>query len=538
MKLTLRYLIFVDASLWSWRYATWSSLTLHHEVDATLLDLRWHFTMNLTLRYLIFVDTSLHVDGLSSLYVHSNLGLECVLDAYASYMQKMLDQLNPNKMFQNVDWLKPPALWEQKWKSSPTRTPGRVARRTQFFEKLNPKKSTIKMLVAEVKPCNHVVAWHIHLVKIHTSLQRKRNFEENNRLKEHDFSYQQRCMSSWMQLELGQTPPVNPICCFHFLFVFIIIFTYVHLFSICSFLCQFRFLRVYHSLTSFDRLVYDGPRIRFVSRPTWFKFCGWRRPSTAVKYVFVPLFSHMCFPVMPILAMSVMAFHLQPTSRVTLSTGWPRDSPPKGWSEVVWARRIPCPGGTKDQFHHFTILRFAQMLKHMSPLLFRVKLPIVNGVESWNIRNESGKKMRRTKTKTLKPMNLTSVRRTKTEFPARLTAQSKTVRGRIHWLHLPGGDRPRVKQRQVHDLRWRFGSWWINVNITCVKMQFASKQHELPYNILTHFVVLLLFSHSQFVMQPTACISAWCSTDPHVTGSRLLLVLGPVKFEVQRGMSK
>ena len=50
-----------------------------------------------------------HVDGLSSLYVHSNLGLECVLDAYASYMQKMLDQLNPNKMFQNVDWLKPPA---------------------------------------------------------------------------------------------------------------------------------------------------------------------------------------------------------------------------------------------------------------------------------------------------------------------------------------------------------------------------------------------------------------------------------------------
>ena len=152
---------------------------------------------------------------MSTLYVHSNLGLECVLDAYASYMQKMLDQLNPNKMFQNVDWLKPPALWEQKWKSSPTRTPGRVARRTQFFEKLNPKKSTIKMLVAEVKPCNHVVAWHIHLVKIHTSLQRKRNFEENNRLKEHDFSYQQRCMSSWMQLELGQTPPVNPTCWHH-----------------------------------------------------------------------------------------------------------------------------------------------------------------------------------------------------------------------------------------------------------------------------------------------------------------------------------
>ena len=136
MKLTVRYLIFVDTSLWSWRYATWFSLALGWDVGS--------------------------------------------------------------------------ALWEQKWKSSPTRAPGRVARRTQFFEKLNPKKSTIKMLVAEVKPCNHVVAWHIHLVKIHTSLQRKRNFEENNRLKEHDFNYQQRCMSSWMQLELGQTPPRQP----------------------------------------------------------------------------------------------------------------------------------------------------------------------------------------------------------------------------------------------------------------------------------------------------------------------------------------
>ena len=38
-----------------------------------------------------------HVDGLSSLYVHSNLGLDCVLDAYASYMRKMLDQPNSKK---------------------------------------------------------------------------------------------------------------------------------------------------------------------------------------------------------------------------------------------------------------------------------------------------------------------------------------------------------------------------------------------------------------------------------------------------------
>ena len=51
-----------------------------------------------------------HVDGLSSFFVHSNLGLDCVLDAYASYMSKMVDQMNPKKMFENFDWLKPPAL--------------------------------------------------------------------------------------------------------------------------------------------------------------------------------------------------------------------------------------------------------------------------------------------------------------------------------------------------------------------------------------------------------------------------------------------
>ena len=48
-----------------------------------------------------------HVDGLSSLFVHSNLCLDCVLDAYASYMSKMVDHMNPKRMF---DWLKPPAL--------------------------------------------------------------------------------------------------------------------------------------------------------------------------------------------------------------------------------------------------------------------------------------------------------------------------------------------------------------------------------------------------------------------------------------------
>ena len=162
MKLMLRYLIFTGTSTWNWCYTTWSSLALQHEIDATLLDLHWHFNMKLMLCYLIFTGTSTwnwcyaawsslalqhenklsglgletaHVDGLSALYVHSNLGLECVLDAYASYMSKMLDQMNPKKMFENLDWLKPPALWDQKWKSPPTRNPVRVARRGHFFQK-------------------------------------------------------------------------------------------------------------------------------------------------------------------------------------------------------------------------------------------------------------------------------------------------------------------------------------------------------------------------------------------------------------------
>ena len=44
------------------------------------------------------------------LYVHTNLGLDSVLDAYASYMRKMLDQLTPIKTFENLDGLKPAGL--------------------------------------------------------------------------------------------------------------------------------------------------------------------------------------------------------------------------------------------------------------------------------------------------------------------------------------------------------------------------------------------------------------------------------------------
>ena len=49
--------------------------------------------------------------------------------------------------------------------------------------------------------------WQIQLDKIHTSLQREPNFEENEVMSKTAMSYQQRYMSSWMQLQFGQTPP-------------------------------------------------------------------------------------------------------------------------------------------------------------------------------------------------------------------------------------------------------------------------------------------------------------------------------------------
>ena len=93
-------------------YASGSLSTLLHELDGVGVGVGWGGVIQLRRNNKLSglsLETA-HVDGLSSLYVHSNLGLDCVLDAYAAYMHKMLDQLNPNKMFQNLDWLKPPAL--------------------------------------------------------------------------------------------------------------------------------------------------------------------------------------------------------------------------------------------------------------------------------------------------------------------------------------------------------------------------------------------------------------------------------------------
>ena len=69
MILTLRSMIFIGISTWTWCYALWSSIAIPHELDATLYesslafphdldatlyDLHWHFHMNLMLRSMIF----------------------------------------------------------------------------------------------------------------------------------------------------------------------------------------------------------------------------------------------------------------------------------------------------------------------------------------------------------------------------------------------------------------------------------------------------------------------------------------------------
>ena len=155
-----------------------------------------------------------HVDGLSSLYVHSNLGLDCVLDAYAAYMHKMLDQLNPNKMFQNLDWLKPPALWEEKWQSSPTRAPVRVARRTRFFTKNEPPNFSNhnacwrNRAMQSCRCLTHPTSQNTHLATARTQFSRKQH-------------HAKRCLqwSTTLHVVMNATwtranPPVNPTCWF------------------------------------------------------------------------------------------------------------------------------------------------------------------------------------------------------------------------------------------------------------------------------------------------------------------------------------
>ena len=44
----------IGIATWSWCYALWSSLAIPHDLDATLYDLHWQFTMILMLRSMIF----------------------------------------------------------------------------------------------------------------------------------------------------------------------------------------------------------------------------------------------------------------------------------------------------------------------------------------------------------------------------------------------------------------------------------------------------------------------------------------------------
>ena len=48
---------------------------------------------------------SAHIDGLSALFIHENLGLEMVMDAFVRYMAFVKDKINPSKAYVDTTWL-------------------------------------------------------------------------------------------------------------------------------------------------------------------------------------------------------------------------------------------------------------------------------------------------------------------------------------------------------------------------------------------------------------------------------------------------
>ena len=47
---------------------------------------------------------SAHVDGLSALYIHENLGIEMVMEAFVRYMAFVKDKIHPNKAYVDTTW--------------------------------------------------------------------------------------------------------------------------------------------------------------------------------------------------------------------------------------------------------------------------------------------------------------------------------------------------------------------------------------------------------------------------------------------------
>ena len=48
---------------------------------------------------------SAHIDGLSALFIHENLGLEMVMDAFVPYMAFAKDKIHPSKAYVDTTWL-------------------------------------------------------------------------------------------------------------------------------------------------------------------------------------------------------------------------------------------------------------------------------------------------------------------------------------------------------------------------------------------------------------------------------------------------
>ena len=66
---------------------------------------------------------SAHIDGLSALFVHENLGIEMVMPAFVRYMAFVKDKIHPSKAYVDTTWLtENGSNWE--WTNS--RSPARV----------------------------------------------------------------------------------------------------------------------------------------------------------------------------------------------------------------------------------------------------------------------------------------------------------------------------------------------------------------------------------------------------------------------------
>ena len=48
---------------------------------------------------------SAHIDGLSALFVHENLGIEMVMPAFVRYMAFVKDKIHPSKAYVDTTWL-------------------------------------------------------------------------------------------------------------------------------------------------------------------------------------------------------------------------------------------------------------------------------------------------------------------------------------------------------------------------------------------------------------------------------------------------